>query len=209
MRAPPIDVLTLAVVMLTLSRSLADPPPVTLHVAPDGDDGWTGVPARPNGARFDGPLATLEGARDRIRDLRRDAAGNVGPVTVLVAGGTYRLARPLVLEPEDSGTPESPVVFSGEGGGRPVVSGGRPLSGFREEGALWVLSIPEVKEGRWYFRQRFVGGERRTRARSPDEGFFRVAGLLPGPRDAQGKEIARDRFRFRPATCGRSSGSAT
>lgn len=37
----------------------------------------------------------------------------------------------------------------------------------------------------------------RPPARTPDEVYFRVAGLLEGPPDAQGRKTARDRFRFR------------
>jgi hypothetical protein len=45
---------------------------LTIHVAPGGDDHWSGALTRPNAARTDGPLATLEGARDRIRTLRHE-----------------------------------------------------------------------------------------------------------------------------------------
>ena len=38
--------------------------PVILHVATDGNDAWSGRSARPNGAKIDGPLASLTGARD-------------------------------------------------------------------------------------------------------------------------------------------------
>ena len=39
---------------------------LVLHVAPGGADHWSGKLAKPDGGS-DGPLASLQGARDRIR----------------------------------------------------------------------------------------------------------------------------------------------
>jgi hypothetical protein len=162
---------------------------VELHVAPGGNDAAPGSPER--------PLASLEGARDAVRRLR--AAGTAGPVTVRVRGGTYRMARPFVLEPQDSGTAEAPVVYAAAPGERPVFSGGRVLGGFRQNGPLWECDVPEAKAGSLYFRQLFVNGARRPRARSPNEGYHRVAGLLPSTRDPRGKEVPdKSGFVFKP-----------
>ncbi len=46
----------------------------TLYVAPDGNDAWSGRLARPNADRTDGPLASLQGARDAIRHQKAAAA---------------------------------------------------------------------------------------------------------------------------------------
>ena len=46
---------------------------VFLHVAPDGNDSWSGRLAAPNAARTDGPLAAIRQARDQLRKLK--AAG--------------------------------------------------------------------------------------------------------------------------------------
>ena len=45
----------------------------TLYVAPDGNDAWSGRLARPNAGRTDGPLASLQGARDAIRSQKAAA----------------------------------------------------------------------------------------------------------------------------------------
>ena len=172
--------------------------PFNLYVAPNGNDAWSGRLSAPNRRGTDGPLASLEGARSVIRQARAAAAGGLGPVTVQVRGGIYRLERPFVLEPEDSGTGTSPVVFTAFGHERPVFSGGRRLAGFRQNGALWETVIPEVKAGRWYFRELFVNGARRQRARSPNTGYFRIARLLPGPPSPNAKPVARDQFGFAP-----------
>ncbi len=61
---------------------------LTIHVAPGGDDHWSGALTRPNAARTDGPLATLKGARDRVRTLRHEQKIGSGPITVMIAAGT-------------------------------------------------------------------------------------------------------------------------
>ena len=179
------------------SPAAAPLPRLELYVATNGSDQWSGRLLTPNDTRTDGPLASLAGAREAIRRARSAAGGTLGTVTVLVRGGTYRLDTPLVLEPQDSGTPEAPVVFSAYQGERPVFSGGEVISGFRQSGSRWEAVLPKVQAGEWYFRQLFVNGQRRQRARSPNEGYHRVAGLLPGPARQNAKPVANDQFIFR------------
>lgn len=176
------------------ARAAADP--LVLHVATNGQDRWSGSLAAPNAGRTDGPLASLAGARDRIRNQRSEARSALGPVTVYVHGGPYRLDAPFVLEPEDSGTAEAPVTYAAHESERPVFSGGRVVAGFRQNGPVWEASIPEAKTGAWYFRQLFVNGQRRQRARSPNTGYHRIARLLPGPPSRNAKPVARDQFIF-------------
>jgi parallel beta-helix repeat protein len=127
-----------------------------------------------------GPLKSLAEARDAVRALRR--AGNRTPITVVVHGGTYFMAAPLVLTPEDSGSPEAPVVYAAAPGERPIFSGGRRIEGWRKgENGAWTAEVPGVKEGSWYFRQLFVRGARATRSRTPTNGFFRADGPSPKP----------------------------
>ncbi len=192
--------LRLFVVLLVVSGLLRFIPvagATVLYVATSGSDRWSGKLAEVNADRSDGPLASLMGARDAIRQAR-NGPGAPEPMTVQIRGGVYRMDAPFVLEPVDSGTANAPVVFEAYRGERPVFSGGRVLSGFRQHGALWETVLPEAQRGGWYFRQLFVGGHRRTRSRAPNSGYFRVADLLPGPRDARGKATARDQFVFAP-----------
>ena len=60
---------------------------LTIHVAPGGDDHWSGALTRPNAARTDGPLATLQGARDRVRDSPARAEDSVRADHRPVRGG--------------------------------------------------------------------------------------------------------------------------
>ncbi len=180
----------LSVIVMTFLATAAGA--AELFVAVDGSDDWSGTLAAPNAAKSDGPFATLGRARDEARRLRATE-----PVEILVRGGTYFLEEPLVLEPEDSGTPEHPAVLAAYPGERPVLSGGRKITGWRQgPGELWQAELPEVRSGGWYFRQLFVDGRRRQRARWPNTGYHRIAALIPGPPDPRSKPIARDRFVF-------------
>jgi|YNPNPStandDraft_1061719.scaffolds.fasta_scaffold12068_2 hypothetical protein len=108
------------------------------YVAPQGNDRWSGTRATPNRQGTDGPFATLERAREAIR--HRQAAGKRRkPWTVMVRGGTYSLAQPFILKPEDSGTAEGPITYTAYPGEKPVFSGGRRIGGWkRGEGPLWT-----------------------------------------------------------------------
>lgn len=136
---------------------------VVVHVAPTGDDAGDGSRAK--------PMASLIGARDAVRRLH--AAGRTGPVRVVVADGTYHVAEPLVLTPEDGGSAEAPVHYEAAPGAKPVFSGGRKITGFRVlDNGLWVADLPAVAAGQWYFEQLWGDGRRARRAMEPDTGQF-------------------------------------
>ena len=144
-----------------------------LYVAPEGND-------QAEGRSRETAFRSLEKARDAIRELRK-ADRITGPVKVLLGGGTHVRAEPLVLTPEDSGSPESPVTWAAVPGEQPVVSGGRRIEGWtRHEGNIWKVDLPQVRDGKWWFRQLFVDGQLRRRARTPNDGFQRVAGFPEG-----------------------------
>lgn len=168
---------------------------LTMHVAPGGDDSWSGRFAEPNPADSDGPFASLDRAQRAVREWRT-GGGPRGPVTVLIRG-VHRLPAPFVLTPEDSGTKDAPVTYAAAPGEQPVLSGGRRITGWRQGPAeIWTAEVPEAKSGRWCFRQLFVNGRRARRARSPNDGYFRVVGLVDPKPDAPWNKGV-DRFRFR------------
>ena len=196
----------LVLVMLTFvcSTGFAQESAVTLYVATDGNDAWSGALAARNAEGTDGPLATLGAARDAVQALKA-----AGPVRVLVRGGAYHVTGPVVFGPEDSGTAEAPTSYEAYDGERPVVHGGRIITGWQQEGALWVADIPEVREGTWNFSALWVNGERRVPARTPnahhpagDEPTEDELYYMAGPvmeKDAEGKEHrSATRFYYRP-----------
>ena len=172
-----------------------------LYVATGGNDAWSGRLGAPNAERTDGPFATPARARDAVRRLKQQ--GLREPVTVLVRGGTYYLAEPLVLAPEDSGTETLPVTYAACPGEKPVLSGGRRITGWKRpaQGKVWTAEVPEVKAGKWYFHQLFVNGQRRVRARTPNEGYLLNEGPiepLVDRRKARGDARTKRGFRFKP-----------
>ncbi|HID24780.1 MAG TPA: right-handed parallel beta-helix repeat-containing protein, partial [Planctomycetaceae bacterium] len=179
------------------SGDAATSPAVRFYVAANGRDDWTGRRAQPNAARTDGPFATIDRARDAIRRLKRK--GPIpGPVEVLIRGGMYFLDEPFVLTPEDSGTAAAPITYAAYPGEKPVLSGGRPIRGWRKgAGQTWTVHLPDVQAGQWFFRQLFVNGRRAIRARAPNRGYLRVVGLVDVPTGAPWNQGV-DRFRFAP-----------
>jgi len=142
---------------------------VSFYVSAKGNDRWSGRLARPNKERTDGPVASLAGARDKIRRLKSQGA-ITKPVRVIVMDGTYTLSEPFILSPEDSGTKKCPISYEAAVGARPIFTGGRVITGFRrDKNGIWQTHIPEVASGKWYFEQLFVNGRRVVRARMPNK----------------------------------------
>jgi hypothetical protein len=140
-------------------------------VATTGSDDNPGTAAK--------PFATLARARDAVRKLNAGGPPRA-TVTVLVREGTCVLTETLVFGPEDSGTPEQRIVYAAYPGEKPVLSGGRAITGWkRGEGKRWVADVPASRGGGWRFTQLFVDGKRQTRARLPDtddwQKWWRVA----------------------------------
>lgn len=97
-------------------------------VSPEGDDRWSGRLDAPNAAKSDGPFATLERARDAVREIKRTGGLPMGGVEVEVRGGRYVCAKPLALTADDSGTLECPVVYRSRVGETACLSGGRRIT---------------------------------------------------------------------------------
>jgi len=146
----------------------AQAPGITLYVAANGNDLWSGTAAEPNLSASDGPFATLHRARDAVRALRTSESGKSAPVTVMIRGGVFFLEETLVLEASDGGTREAPVVWRAYPGEKPVLSGGFVLDGWTEyKDAILRAELPEAREGKVQTRQLFYRGQRQRRARWP------------------------------------------
>lgn len=138
------------------------------YVAVNGNDDWSGTLAEPNNASSDGPFATVERARDAARRRKTNA-----PLTIALRNGTHFLAQTLQLAPEDSGREGAPVTYEAFPGEQPVVSGGRIITGWRKhDDRLWAADVPWGEGFGEPFTQLFVNGQRRVRARTPNDGSY-------------------------------------
>lgn len=135
------------------------------YVAPDGSDTGNGT--------LDEPFASLEKARDAVR--KRIAEGLDKDVVVLLRDGIYVLDRTLDFGPEDGGTSGHAITYAAYPGERPVISGGRIITGWqRRTDNMWTVKLDDVKNGKWWFRQLYVDGKRLPRGRYPEEGFLKI-----------------------------------
>jgi hypothetical protein len=130
MIAKAVHRLTLAAALLTATSAFAQ---VTVHVAPGGDDRNPGTVAK--------PVRTLERAQTLVR-----ASNAKGDVTVLLAGGTYTLTKPLIFRRADGGLNGKKVEWRAAEGAKPVISSGIEVTGFAsydEERRIYVAATPQ------------------------------------------------------------------
>ncbi|PYJ95638.1 MAG: hypothetical protein DME23_23530 [Verrucomicrobia bacterium] len=153
---------------------------LTFYVATNGNDHWSGRLEKPARDGKDGPLASLPAALEKTRAARQDSAKAPDRISILLRGGTYSVAQPVVLVAEDSGSDaDHPFTIAAFPNENPVLSGGRRIIGWRKvegKSGLWQTTIPEVRDGKWYFRQLFINGRRQQRARTPNTGCFQAVG---------------------------------
>jgi hypothetical protein len=150
-------------VLLSLFAFLGSLQAQQLFVSPQGNDTWSGKLETPARDGRDGPLATLQGARDALRKMERS-----GTATVQVLPGNYSLTEEISFAPEDGN-----VTYQGDSKKRPVFSGGKALPKFTAQAnGLWTLRIPEVASDNFYFEQLFINGRRAVRARSPNKLYY-------------------------------------
>jgi hypothetical protein len=135
-----------------------------LFVSPSGNDQAVGDVAA--------PLASLAGAIARLPGMAETAPN--AQLQVLIRGGIYHIEQPLLIERKHV-PPRGSLKFAAADGELVVISGGRRIAGGNVNGdGTWSLKIPEAVNGRWAFRELFVNGERRPRARHPNAEYARI-----------------------------------
>ncbi len=93
----PFVILTLIFVLISVAFS-AD-----IFVATNGSDDNPGSKVQ--------PFATLERARDEIRNVKNDAGLPEQGITVWIRGGIYSLEKTFELDERDSGTESAPIIY--------------------------------------------------------------------------------------------------
>lgn len=162
----------------TGTRAMGSPPVAEdmLYVAPGGNDAWSGTLAAPNAGKNDGPLATLDGARIKVREAI--GRGLSHPVTVMIRGGEYPLNKTVVFTPEDSGSEQYPISYRAYPDEQPVFTGGKKLTGWKKaaqypagtsvaaKGKLWYCDIPADLKGKWHIKTLYDGLDMMPRSSS-------------------------------------------
>ncbi|HFE51984.1 MAG TPA: right-handed parallel beta-helix repeat-containing protein, partial [Bacteroidetes bacterium] len=183
--------------------------PLRFYVSPEGNDGWSGRHPAPARDGQDGPFATLERAREAIRDLKQSRTYPRAGVTVVLRGGTYHLTHTLVLDSSISGTEQAPTVWRAARGEKVVLSGGKVIRRFGPVTDPWAKKViqPQVlskvveidlrANGISDFGQvqkrgsrgleLFYRGKRMPWARYPNQGWLRIADVpqYPGRKPAR------------------------
>ncbi len=186
--------------------------PTTFFVAPDGNDAWSGKLLEPKAAKTDGPLATLEGARDAIRRLKQAGPLPAGGVVVELCGGVYERNGALQLTADDSGTAESPIEYRARPGDSVRLIGGKRITGFApvtdavllerlDPGArshvlqadLRAQEVTDFGGPAGGGLELFFQGRPMRIARWPNEGFVKIVQVQgPTPVDIRGTKGCRE-----------------
>jgi hypothetical protein len=186
----------LSLLLFTIAAAATD-----FHVSPVGND--------LNPGSESSPFATLERARDAIRQVKKEDGLPDGGITVWIHEGTYPREASFALTEEDSGSPQSPIIYRSVPGEEVCLTGSRelPASLFgpvqdtatlgrldpdSRKGVLCVSlkalgitaygEFPDQFESAPLLPELFFNGERMTLARWPNNGWVEIPKvLISGP----------------------------
>lgn len=85
-----------------------------IYVSTDGNDNNSGTK--------DMPLATLNGAREKLREL-----SHIVPINVIFRGGTYEFDESVVFDKNDSGTLDTPITYKAYEDEKVIFDGSKSL----------------------------------------------------------------------------------
>ena len=136
---PPVDQLNVRWVLIlqlclcvafTLHPGTLEAQPAQIYVATDGNDSWSGSIAVPNAARTDGPVVSLEQARNRVRELRKNGQLTQGAI-VQIRRGDYELLKTFSLTEQDSGSADAPIIYQAYKDESVSLHGGKVIARFQ------------------------------------------------------------------------------
>ncbi|WP_158973668.1 hypothetical protein [Cellulophaga sp. L1A9] len=95
--------------------------------------------------------------------------GMTSDIKVYLRGGTHFVSNLLEFKSQDSGKNGFRVIYRNYPDEMPIISGGTLVTDWTNEGGdIWSSSVPNG----FTFRQLYVGGNKRTRARTPNQGNY-------------------------------------
>ena len=145
---------------------------MTLYISTDGNDEWNGRTAVPKG--YDGPFATVHGARLAVRSMISDGLDD--DILVLLREGLYHLPETVVFDEYDSPPDGLSVTYQNYPGERPCISGGERITAWKKHRGPDnpVYTVP--LSGRRIFHTFSENGRRAVAARFPKTGYERSLG---------------------------------
>ncbi len=183
MRPIPVTLCTVVTLLITSLQSVAAID-ADLFVATSGNDR--------NSGSADAPFASIQQAQLAVRKLKQQDANRTRPIVVAIRGGTYQLAQPLTFTPDDSGTPQAPVIYCAASDQEVVLSSGVTLTDWQiMPDGKWQTSLPGAPTNHWVFSQLYLNNQRRFRPAWPASGYLFVADSQSNP-----PNIAPDGFTF-------------
>ncbi|HHV99776.1 MAG TPA: hypothetical protein GXX36_09440, partial [Clostridiaceae bacterium] len=123
---------------------------IAFYVSPDGNDN--------NDGSINSPFATIEKARDTIRNLNSDMDKDI---VVYLRGGEYKITDTIVFNEQDSGTNGYYITYRNYPGETPVLTGAQKIEGWQNVDGIFKTNVGSLK-----FRDFFVNGKRAIRSRT-------------------------------------------
>ncbi|MDA9335701.1 right-handed parallel beta-helix repeat-containing protein, partial [Flavobacteriaceae bacterium] len=97
----------------------------------------------PNAEGTDGPFASLEQAKNAVRDLKKSKSNDI---VVFIREGFYQLNKTVVFGLEDSGGVTQTITYAAYPREKPVFSSGKQINGW-EKLTTEIPGLPNVAEG--------------------------------------------------------------
>ena len=153
--------------LLFAASGMAQAATVDYYLATTGKDSNPGTQAA--------PFATLEKARNSVRELKAKSGLPDGGVTVFVRGGEYVLEKTFTLTPQDSGDANKPVIYQACKGEEVSIVSKRGITGWMLLAEPWPAGLPAAAQGRvfvasvpaaWKFDYMYVNGATQPVAKS-------------------------------------------
>ena len=160
---------------------------IQFHVSDRGDDQWPGTLSK--------PFASLQRARDAVREVKRSSAGSLNQNVEIITHGDISIFQPLTLDQTDSGTKTCSITYKAAkeskwvGGisihGFSPVTNPATLSAMDENARAQVVQVDLRALGITNYGSPSGGGielffnaQPMTPARWPNAGFTKIAGVL-------------------------------
>jgi len=134
---------------------------ITLHVSPN-------VSLKSDGS-IKNPFKSIAEAQKKVRTLILSKTN--GLIKVIIHGGTYELNQPLLFAQEDSGNENLEITYEAAKGEKPIISGASNLKPTQLNSNLWTFRIPQYRDNLFDV---YINGNRATKARTPNRGFFNL-----------------------------------